>query len=127
MKLINFDVPTDETGQNENIKGVIFPEEEMHKYGFRYIKGTDNHPGGYWCMLKNLISDISLTVNIYPTGAVKIDVLDESFLQPYDFQHLIKEDFQITMPYKVLILVRGEMLKLKEAGIIQGWNYEDYI
>ena len=127
MTLINYEVPTDEIGQNANIKGYIFPDEEMQKFGFRYIEETPNRPGGVWRLFKTLIYDISLTVDIFPNGNVKIDVLDEDFLQPYDFQNLIRNNYVLTTPYKVLILVRGELLKLKEAGIIYDWNYEDYI
>lgn len=118
--LINLETLDQDTGRNKNIKGHILSSSEMMKHRFHFVKDR-------WHLTKRLIYDITMDVDILPTGEVIIDVLDDDFLQPYDFQQAILNDCTITLPYQVLILARGELLRLRDAGIISNWNYSDYI
>jgi len=122
MIKINKDVPLDERGQNKNIKFHILDEETMKSYGF-------GHSYGEWIYNLGITDTISLNIIITDDEEGRIDVIDDDFLQPYDFQSMI-----INMGDKAPNMAKITQKKVYEimeglvyGGIISGWNVGDYI
>ncbi len=118
-------IRTNKNGLNIKITAKVLSDPEMREFGFTdYKKDT-------WYYAKNIpgVSDISFNVSIPkddPSG-LRIDVLDEYFLQPYDYQYLLEKDPKLLAARTVRNFVEREMIKLKSAGIINGHEIREYI
>ena len=120
---INTDVPLDERGQNANIKFHVLDKETMELYGFR-------HTYGQWIYSIGLTDTISMTIIINDNEKEGIiNILDDDFLQHYDFQSMIinNEDKAPKIAKTVQNKVYKIMSDLVYEGIISGWNIGDYI
>ena len=127
-KPINYNVPVKDH-QNANIEFGNISEEELIKLGFR-----NNENNYYIC--KNLIGKWEITFNltIYKNDKrIKIDVLDEMFLQPYDYQSILKRQQFVngininSYSYRVHIKVQEIMKWLLDNNVIIGYQIGDYI
>lgn len=127
-KPINYDVPVKDH-QNANIEFGNISKEELIKLGFR-----NNENDYYIC--KNLIGKREITFNltIYKNDKrIKIDILDENFLQPYDYQSILKRQQFVngininSYSYRVHIKVQEIMKWLLDNNIIIGYQLGDYI
>ena len=122
MIKINKDVPLDERGQNANIKFHVLDKSTMELYGFGYTYER-------WLFNVGLTDTISMNITISDDCEGLIDILDDNFLQPYDFQSMIINDgdkvssVAKTVQKKVYEIMEG----LVYGGIISGWNVGDYI
>lgn len=127
-KPINYDVPVKDH-QNANIEFGNISEEELIKLGFR-----NNENDYYIC--KNLIGKLEITFNLTihkNDKRIKIDILDENFLQPYDYQSILKRQQFVngininSYSYRVHIKVQEIMKWLLDNNIIIGYQLGDYI
>jgi hypothetical protein len=127
-KPINYDVPVKDH-QNANIEFGNISEEELIKLGFR-----NNENDYYIC--KNLIGKREITFNLTihkNDKRIKIDILDENFLQPYDYQSILKRQQFVngininSYSYRVHIKVQEIMKWLLDNNIIIGYQLGDYI
>ena len=119
---INENVPLDSRNQNANIKANILSDDMMREIGFTdYAKDTwyfSRRVGDKDC-------DISFNVTINKKSkAIEIDVLDELFLQPYDYQMYIGT---IPLANRVYDDVQKWMKYLMDNGVIYGYTLGDYI
>lgn len=114
----------DETGLSLAIQFHVRPESEMLAAGFRIpYEGADHY---YLCRMVE--SDISMNVTVPMDGSRgRIDVLDEEFCQPYDYQHMLSQRPHHPFATKVKDKVDDEMERLVEAKILSGWSRGDYI
>lgn len=121
---INKDVPLDKRGQNANIKFHIPNEDIMRLCGFNYTYTYKE-----WIYSIGLSDTISLTITINSDCEGVIDVLDDDFLQPYDFQGMILEkgDKVSSFVKNIQNTVYVIMSNLLQNGIISGWDVGDYI
>lgn len=120
---INYDVPL-ESHQNALIQGHVVADKEMRESGF-----TDHREGiWYYCAMLSDVSGISFNCTINKkTNHVKIDVLDEDWLQLYDYQSILKKDTKHHYALLVHAQVQKQMQKLQEIGVIDGYIPNDYI
>lgn len=116
------EVEVNSHGTNKAIKANILSDDEMRKIGF-----TDfNEKNWYYC--KNVAEDTSFDVTIPKNGSdIAIDVLDENFLQPYDFQHILSVMPSLPFASKVKKAVEKQMQYLTDKGVIEGWKPGMYI
>ena len=56
-----------------------------------------------------------------------IDVLDEDFLQPYDYQEILRRDPHHKLALNVLHQVENWMEELQTAGVLSGHKRGEYI
>lgn len=120
--MINMSVPLDENHQNANIKANILSDSEMRELGFTdFAKDS-----WYFCReVGGKNSDISFNITIHKrTGNIIIEVLDEMFLQPYDFQMFIGGNDTAN---KVYDDVQSYMKYFIDNGVISGYTLDDYI
>lgn len=121
-------------GVNAKIKAHIFDDTRMREFGFTdYAKDR-----WYFCRginfkdvkkkkgLSNI--DISFSVTIPKDGSdIRIDVLDEWFCQPYDYQYILEKD----PGHKIANIVKEQveywMEKLQEEGVLEGHVRGEYI
>lgn len=120
---INYDVPL-ESYQNALIQGHVVADKEMREAGF-----TDHRDGiWYYCAMLSDVSGISFNCTINKkTNHVEIDVLDEDWLQTYDYQLILKKDTKHHYALLVHAQVQKQMQKLQEIGVIDGYIPNDYI
>lgn len=121
-------------GVNAKIKAHILDDAKMREIGFTdYAKDR-----WYFCRginfkgikkkrnSKNI--DISFSVTIPKDGSdIRIDVLDEWFCQPYDYQYILGKD----PGHKIANIVKEQveycMEKLQEEGVLEGHVRGEYI
>lgn len=71
---------------------------------------------------------ISIDISITKDGSDwRIDVIDEDFGQPYDYQSLLDDDPEQEYAQMVKRIVDDKMLWLIEKGIVTGWKVGDYV
>ena len=123
--------PLTKHDNNANIKIRIFDDDIMRKARF-----TDYREGyWYYCRdLRPLSHGISFNLSVKKDDPTdwRIDILDEAFCQPYDYQSMIErelngEEFFGDFHWKVDEQVTYEMEHLTRLGIISGWKKGDYI
>lgn len=110
------------------LQGHIKSASEMIEYGFRRIdyKGIDVP---YWSYYTNLIPeyDIGFYLGLYDDGSIRIDVLDDDFGQPYDYQKLMDNDPYYMFPRQVFWEVDKLMHKLQDDGFISEYHTGMYV
>lgn len=122
MVEINFDVPLTKRKQNAMIQANILDDKKMREIGFTdYSKDS-------WYYCRDIGLDISFNVSINKkTSEIKIDVLDEWFLQPFDYQAQIQDGRNDDFINNINKQVQGQMRCLMDAGVITGYRMGDYI
>ena len=118
-------VKLNENYNNAAITIKELPDEEMRKIGFtNYKKDT-------WYFTKNVLPkyDISFNLSIKKGNPKdwKIDVLDEDFCQPYDYQRMLEHDTKNSIPHIIEEEVEKIMKYLSECGIVFGHVVGEYI
>lgn len=115
-------IEVNEHGTNKAIKFHILPEKEMRLLGF-----TD-YCEDRWSYFKDLGLDITFNVIIPKDGSEAwIDVLDDSFGQPYDYQSILEDIPDHKFALSIKEKVEECMKTLTEAGVISGHKYGEYI
>ena len=122
MAKINFEVPLTKKKQNAMIQANVLDDKKMREIGFTdYSKDS-------WYYCRGLGSDISFNVSINKkTSKIKIDVLDECFLQPFDYQAQIQDGRNDDFINNINKQVQEQMKYLMDAGVITGYRMGDYI
>lgn len=120
---INKDVPIRENGQNANIKPYSnLTKKALEEYGFKNIESEK------YTLHKMLTPDIMFYINIdFSKNIVNIDVLDDFFLKPYDYQTLLSQPNVLKTAYIVHEKIQEIMKNLLDNKIIEGYNLNDYI
>ena len=119
-------------GVNANIKATILPEDQMRKIGF-----TD-YSKDIWFFSRSIQFpkekrykgfDISfnISINKEDTENLRIDILDEDWCQPYDYQSMLKNDPKFEPCLIVKEQVEKWMKYLQDKGILSGHEYGEYI
>jgi len=110
-------------GVNACIKAYLLPDEQMRKIGF-----TDCREG-YWYFCRDLGHEISFSITISKadTEDLCIDVLDEDFGQPYDYQYYLINDPNFDFAIKVRDKVEYWMEYLQDEGVLSGHIKGEYI
>ena len=117
---------------NAAIKINLLDEDLMRKA--RFTDFIDDK--WYYCRdLEPLAHGISFNLSVNKNDPSKwtIDVLDEAFCQPYDYQAMIQNEYEhgFNSPGKFHWIVNSqveyEMEHLTRLGIIEGWRKGDYI
>ena len=124
-------IETNSHGVNKAITYTILSDEEMGKIGFT------NYYEPKWFFMKSINFpkekryrgfDITFSVSIpKDNGDIRIDILDEDFLQPYDYQKML-----ISSPdFEPCLIVKEQVEKwmeyLEEQGVLHGHKYGEYI
>lgn len=126
------EIKTNKNGVNVNIKAHILSDEDMRRIGF-----TDyNKDVWYFCRIfdefnlnKKFTYEISFNVSINKNNPddLRIDVLDEDFLQPYDYQYILTQNPSLEYALQVKEFVEKWMKYLQDNGVLSGHEYGEYI
>lgn len=97
----------------------ILSDAEMRALGF-----TDHVPEEwYLCSRVSECGDITLNLTIAKDGSDwELDVLDERFLQPYDYQGLLERNPDNGYARAVADECERQYRLLTKAGILTGWH-----
>lgn len=114
----------DNRGLNLAISSNLLSEEKMRELGF-----TDCVPEKwYFCRYVSDDKETTFNVTIPKDGSrLAIDVFDENFLQPYDYQECLRIDLKNKYADIVKQNVESYMQHLSEKGVIVGWMPGIYI
>lgn len=120
-------IETDKNGLNARIQFHLLPAGQMTEFGFR---DRDDK----WYLMRFVGSkyqdrhDVSFNVSIPKNGSRgRIDILDENFCQPYDYELILSCNPGNRYARAVRDDVEREMAVLADAGIISGHEYGEYI
>ena len=125
------EIETDEHGLNIKIQSHILPEADMRRIGFTdYAKDR-----WYYSRLVQFPKEkrykgfeISFDVTIPKDGSrLCIDVLDEDFCQPYDYQLMLAKNPEFEPALIVRDFVEKQMAYLQEQGVLSGHVKGEYI
>lgn len=124
-------IETDDNGLNIKIKSYLLPEERMREIGFTdyccdrwYYSRMIKFPKEK--RYRNF--EISFNVTIPKNGdRLRIDVLDEDFCQPYDYQRMLSKDSKFEPALIVKEFVEKQMEYLQQQGVLSGHTYGEYI
>lgn len=118
-------------GVNSKIKAHILSDEEMKAIGFT------NHYEPTWSFCRSIKFpqtkryrgfDISFVVSIPKDGSdIRIDVLDEDFCQPYDYQYMLNKDPKFKPALITFEQVEEYMEYLQSKGVLSGHVKGEYI
>lgn len=112
----------DKNGLNAAVSGVVLAEEEMRNLGF-----TD-HSKDRWYYCFRVGEGITLNVTIPKDGSrLRIDVLDEDFGQPYDYQRILKNNPNLEFAQRVKAQVEFQLELFSRAGVITGFTRGMYL
>lgn len=116
-------VELNEHGNNAAIKVHILDWDSMNAIGFHWDDIFQR-----WFFWKSVYkNDITFNMTIKNEDDWRIDILDEDFLQPYDYQAMYESGVHIPVIMSVMKNVDEIMCALKQKGIISGWEVGDYI
>lgn len=119
---INFEVPTNKEGKNSRIVPHFkATPKKLFANGFSYLDGE-------YYLLKRVFGSISfdISINLFE-NSVEIDIFDEDFFQPYDYQHDIRKGRVSSYTKLVHKKVQDIMKDLIDKEIIMGYSPNDYI
>jgi hypothetical protein len=126
------DVKLNKCGVNAKIKAATLSDVEMKNIGFTdYCKDR-----WYFCRTIKFPNtkryrgfDISFSVSINKNNPenLRIDVLDEDFCQPYDYQMMLDKDSEFKPCLIVKEQVEEWMKFLMDNGVLSGHEYVEYI
>ena len=112
---------------NKRIKGIVKSDDEMKSYGFRYIDSVSRPYWVYFSML-HLELHIEFSIRLFPdSDDVQIDVLDDDFCQPYDYQAMMDAHPYSVLPRKIFHEVDRVMHDLQNSGFITGYSTGMYV
>ena len=98
--------------------------DKMRELGFTDCKEDT----WYFCKILKELDEISFNISIQKDGTkFKIDVLDEDYLQPYNYQNMLKRDPKFLYGLITHVQVQGWMKYLQDNGVISGYIANDYI
>lgn len=117
-------VEVNSNGVNKKIKAHILDDKTMEEIGFtEYRKGFL-----YFCRIVDRDLDISFSVTIPRDGSdISIDVLDEAFCQPYDYQNILVNNPEHKTALRVQSKVEEWMKYLQDKGVLSGHIPGEYI
>ena len=125
-------VERNSNGTNKLIKYNILSDEAMRNIGFTdFSKDT-----WYFCRMIKFPKDkkeyrefeISFNVSIPKDNSdIRIDILDEDFCQPYDYQYMLAKNPEFEPCLIVKEQVEEWMTYLQNSGVISGHVYGEYI
>ena len=119
---------TNSHGVNTAIMFHDIGEEGMRSIGFRTFESRGVE---YWSYSRMFRGEICFWVH-FPVGSdeqddLRIDVIDDEFGQPYDYQYILSRNKSHAFALEVRGRVEEEMQKLQDAGVLSGHVDGDYI
>lgn len=113
----------------------LFAQSIFHRhsdvYGMSMSElGFTDRRKGYWylCRRVSIDSDVTLNVRIAKDGHDwQIDVLDECFCQPYDYQYLLSVNPTLDYANNVADECEKWYRRLSEWGLLSGWHEGMYV
>lgn len=111
-----------DNGLNANIGVNVLDDNQMRSLGF-----TDRKEDT-WYFCRGVGNNISFNLSIRKDGSeFSIDVLDEDFLQPYDYQKIIMDGGNFDFVNNVYYNVEDVLEELTDAGILYGHVRGEYV
>lgn len=114
---------TKEGFTNKIILNKDLTTEEMLAYGF----SNNNEPNLYYSKMVGADTSFNLIVDKKSKQIKNIDVLDEDFLQPYNYQSILMKDNSHEFARSVFDRVDQLLNQLQSDGIISGYQRGMYV
>lgn len=115
-------ITLDENGLNAAITATALDDERMRAMGF-----TDHRPE-VWFYSAPIAFDIFFHLTIPKDGnRLRIDVIDEEFGQPYDYQMLLRQKNPPPVAETARIAVEALLQMFTNVGVLHGWKPGMYV
>ena len=125
--MINYNVPLNKKHTNANIKINILEEDKMRELGFTdYCKDTWYY-GDLVFKDGEFVVTFNLSVKKNNPSNFTIDILDDNWCQPYDYQKMLLNNPYLKTGLKIHNKVQEIMKKLMDNGVIENYTLGDYI
>lgn len=125
--LINYEVPLNNKHINSNIKINILEEDKMRELGFTdYCKTSWTYREAVF-VDGDFVVTFNLSIKKDNPKNFDIDILDDNWCQPYDYQKYLRTSPNFKTGLKVHNKVQEIMKKLLDNGVIEGYILGDYI
>ena len=134
--LLDDNIETNSHSVNKKIKANMLSDEEMRKIGFTDLCKDR----WYFCRMIKFPNtkrykgfEVSFSITIPKDGSdIRIDVLDEAFCQPYDYQSMIIKNRERNTRVSETCMIVFEQVEslmkyLEDSGVITGHVYGEYI
>lgn len=99
--------------------------KDFKKYGF-----TEHHKGYLYfnrMLSKEYEISFSLSVRVRDMKLERVDILDENFCQPYDYQFYLEQNKNNKFALGIKKKVDDRLLDMQEKGLIEGFTVGDYV
>lgn len=114
---------------NVALKFNVIDDDRMRAASFERIVPRDGRPA-YWChdkRVKYMDLHCSLVIRVYDDGSWTLDVLDNDFCQPYDYQAMLERDPTFVFAGKIRDGVEQRLAYLRNQGILENWDFGAYV
>lgn len=120
------DFKTRDNGTNAAIRAHVLSDKRMRELGFTDCAKDTWH---FCRMLHPKKYEISFNVSIKKNNPddLRIDILDEDFLQPYDYQYMLSNGSTNKVALAVKEQVDKLMMYLIDNGVLSNWQVGDYV
>lgn len=100
----------------------LFNDDYMKTAGF------SDHVEGKWIFLKEVAPEVSFILRVEKNCSKwRIDIIDDDFGQPYDYQYILSVDTEHAFANSVKRNVESIMTYLCDIGIVSDYKVGDYI
>lgn len=124
--MVDEELVINKNGNNIKIRCHVLPDDDMRKFGF-----SDHRDGwwAYWRPILRKFNNIQFMISINKTDPsdYKIDILDDNYGQPYDYQEMMLSMPDFQLPFEIDDGVELLMQELADAGIVSGHVKGEYI
>lgn len=111
---------------NAAIHAHVLSDRRMRELGFNDLERNT----WYFYRVRN-ISGLSVSFNVSINKSnpddLRIDVLDEDFCQPYDYQYILSHNKNNKYALEVKRWIDNMMTSLVDAGVLSNWQVGDYV
>lgn len=116
-------------GVNKLIKAHLLSEKEMREIGFSDFCKDTWYFYRYFKPIKKIDFEVGFSVSINKKDPLdlRIDVLDEDYCQPYDYQSMLENNPTFAPALKVQKFVEECMAYLRNKGVLSGHIEGEYI
>lgn len=123
------EVKVNKHGVNELIKAHLLSDKEMKEIGFTDYSKDTWYFSRYYRPDNKSNFEVSFSVGINKSDPLDltIDLLDEDFCQPYDYQSMLDKNPTFKYALKVQAFVEEWMKYLQDKGVLIGHVVGEYI
>ena len=101
-----------------NLRMKVLPDDKMREIGFTDFVKTR----WYYCVMLDKNVSFNLSIEKKNPLCFRIEVLDENFLQPYNYEYILEKNPRHKFALNIKEKVKEQMSYLMRNGIVDGYK-----